>query len=71
VARDRKKALTGKCGGRKTLTEARPEVAALVRELHGQRLSLRKIAAELAARGHLTGGGKPYSPNAIAGMLQG
>jgi DNA invertase Pin-like site-specific DNA recombinase len=71
VARDRKKALTGKCGGRKTLTEARPEVAALARELHRQRLSLRKISAELAGRGHLTGGGKPYSPNAIAGMLQG
>jgi hypothetical protein len=27
----------------------------LAKELHGERLSLRKIAAELAAYGHLTG----------------
>jgi hypothetical protein len=55
--------------GRLPLAEVRPNVAALVCELHGQRLSLRKISAELAIRGHLTGGGKPYSPNAITAML--
>jgi DNA invertase Pin-like site-specific DNA recombinase len=70
AARDRKKALTGKCGGRKPLAEARPEVAALAREMHQQRLSLRKISAALAAQGHLTGGGRPYSANAVQGMLQ-
>lgn len=70
AARDRKKALTGKCGGRKTLAETRPEVVALARELHQQRLSLRKISAALAAAGHVTSGGRAYSPNAVLGMLQ-
>jgi DNA invertase Pin-like site-specific DNA recombinase len=69
AARDRKKALTGKCGGRKTLAEARPEVAALARQLHRQGLSYRKISAALAERGHLTGGGKPYAANAVQTML--
>ena len=70
AARDRKKALTGKCGGRKTLAEAWPEVAALAREMHTRRMSLRKISAALAEQGHLTGGGRPYSPNAVQAMVQ-
>lgn len=70
AARDRKKALTGKCGGRKTLAEARPEVAALAREMHARRMSLRKISAALAEQGHLTGGGRPYSPNAVQAMIR-
>jgi DNA invertase Pin-like site-specific DNA recombinase len=71
AARDRKKALTGKCGGRKPLAELRPEVVALAREMHEQRMSLRKISAALAEQGHLTGGGKPYTANAVLGMLRG
>jgi hypothetical protein len=42
---------------------------ALAKELHGQRMSLRKIAAELAARGHLTAYGKPYVASAVQSML--
>jgi Resolvase, N terminal domain len=38
---------------------AKPETVALAKELHGQCMSLRRIAAELAARGHLTAYGKP------------
>src|SRR5258708_8404255 len=49
AARDRKKTASGKCEGRKSYAEARPEVVALAKELRGRRLSLRKIAAELAA----------------------
>jgi DNA invertase Pin-like site-specific DNA recombinase len=73
VARERKRKLTGKCEGRKGLVELRPEVAALARELKAQRprLSLRKLAAELAARGHVTSGGQVYTPNAIIKLLQG
>jgi hypothetical protein len=41
---------------RKSYAEARPDTVALAKELHANRLSYRKIAAELAARGHLTGG---------------
>lgn len=69
AARDRRRAETGKCGGRKTYAETRPEVVAVVKELVSQRMSYRKISAELARRGHLTGGGKPYVPSAIQAML--
>jgi len=51
AARDRKKAATGKCGGRKTYAEARPDVVLLAKQMHDQGMSLRKISAELAARG--------------------
>jgi DNA invertase Pin-like site-specific DNA recombinase len=66
AARDRKKAATGKCGGRKTYAEARPEVVAFAKELRG---SLRKRSAELAARGYVTASGKPYSASAVQAML--
>jgi hypothetical protein len=48
-----------------------PEVVALVRELHGQRQSLRQISKTLAAHGHLTGGGRPYTATAVQKMLRG
>jgi DNA invertase Pin-like site-specific DNA recombinase len=69
AARDRKKAVTGKCGGRKSNAEARPEVVALARQLHSQRLSLRKISAALASQGYLTASGKPYVASAVQAML--
>jgi hypothetical protein len=69
AARDRKRAATGKCGGRKSYGEARPEVVALAKELRGQRMSLRKISAELAWRGYTTASGKPYVASAIQAML--
>jgi DNA invertase Pin-like site-specific DNA recombinase len=69
AARDRKKAATGKCGGRKSYAEARPEVVALAKELHSRRMSLRKISEELAVRGHFTSGGKPYVASAVQAML--
>jgi DNA invertase Pin-like site-specific DNA recombinase len=69
AARDRKRAETGKCGGRKSYAEARPEVVALAKELSGQRKSYRKISAELAVRGHTTATGRPYAASAIQAML--
>src|SRR5262249_14566194 len=72
-ARDRKKALTGKCGGRKAHAELHPELVALVRQLRrkkpksGQQ-SLRQISAELASRGHFNQRGKPFSAASIASM---
>jgi DNA invertase Pin-like site-specific DNA recombinase len=70
AARDRKRAATGKCGGRKTYAEARPETVALARKLRReQRMSLREIAAELASQGHVTGRGKPYVATAVQAML--
>lgn len=67
-ARDRKKAETGKCSGRKSLAELRPETTRLARSLRGQ--SLRKISAALAAEGHFTPSGKPYAPAAVKSMLR-
>jgi DNA invertase Pin-like site-specific DNA recombinase len=69
AARERKIAAGEKCGGRKSYAEARPEVVAVVKELRRQRMSLRKISAELAARGHLTANGRPYVATAVQAML--
>jgi DNA invertase Pin-like site-specific DNA recombinase len=69
AARDRKKAKDGKCEGRKTYAETRPEVVALAKQLRGQRLSYRRISTELASRGHTTATGRPYVASAIQTML--
>jgi hypothetical protein len=60
---------TGKCEGRKSYAEARLDTVALVKQLEAEGLSYRKIAAELAARGHVTSGGKPHVASAIHKML--
>ena len=69
AARDRKRASHGKCEGRKGYTEAMPETVALAKQLQAGGLSYRKIAAELAVRGHVTGSGKPHVASAIQKML--
>ena len=77
VAKDRKKALTGKCSGRKSHVEKRPEVVKEAKRLrrasplNGERRSLRKISEELAAMGFLNERGKPYNPNSVKAMLEG
>ena len=74
-ARDRKRRATGmKVEGRKSYAEARPEVVILAKKLHrypinGHRRSLREVAQELAAAGHMTKTGKPYAAAAIAKMI--
>jgi DNA invertase Pin-like site-specific DNA recombinase len=74
-ARERKRAVTGKCGGRRSHAEIRPEVVALVRSLRrrrpkGGRRSLQEIAAELERLGHVNSRGRPFSASAIASMLR-
>ena len=71
AARERKMAAGGRGSGRFAYAQKVPEVVALVRELHGQRQSLRQISKTLAARGHLTGGGRPYTATAVQKMLRG
>ena len=64
AARDRKRAATGKCGGRHSHMEARPEMVQLAKRLRrkrpkgGQR-SLREISAALAAAGYVNERGSP------------
>jgi len=72
-ARERKRRLTGKCEGRKSIAELRPDVVALARELRRRKPkpTLRAIAAELAAGGHLASSGKPFEASVVARMLRG
>jgi DNA invertase Pin-like site-specific DNA recombinase len=72
-ARDRKKAATGKCGGRKSYAERNGEMVALAKKLarytlNGRKRSLRDVAAELEAAGH-TSNGKRYAATAVARMI--
>ena len=75
AARRRKHIATGeKVEGRKSHAELRPEVVALAKRLarkkpKGGKLSLRAIAAELAAQGFLNERGKAFNPKSVAAML--
>jgi DNA invertase Pin-like site-specific DNA recombinase len=71
--RDRKKRLTGKGSGRKTLEELNPAAVQMARSLARQikrKPSLREISAALAAAGHVSKSGKPYGAQSIASMLR-
>ncbi|MEM7729059.1 MAG: recombinase family protein [Pseudomonadota bacterium] len=67
-ARDRVKAQRGKCEGRKSHREMRPETVRLAQALRPGR-SLRAVAVELEARGHLNERGRPFNPASISAML--
>ena len=75
VARERKRALTGKCGGRRSHAEARPATVALAKRLYrknpktGARRSLREIAAALAAADYVNENGKPFNPASVRAMV--
>lgn len=75
-ARERRRAVVGKCEGRKSLAEVRPDVVVLAREIYGaaeasgQRPSYREVSARLASQGHLNGRGNPYHASAIRSMLR-
>jgi DNA invertase Pin-like site-specific DNA recombinase len=71
AARDRKRKATGKCGGRMTHAEKRPDTVALAKALAAKnsRMSLRAIADEMAAQGHVNVNGAPYNPKSIGSML--
>jgi hypothetical protein len=60
-----------KCEGRKSYSEAKPELVALAKQLRRElpRPSLRDISDALFARGYATPLGKPYSASAVQSML--
>ena len=68
-ARERKRAVQGKCEGRKSLAERSPELAAAARALNDGR-SLRKIADALAER-LCDAFRQTYAPSAVKGLLEG
>ena len=67
-ARARVKAEKGKCEGRKSHAEKRPEVVAEAKRLRraspttGERRSLQRISRELAAKGYFNELGRPFNP---------
>jgi DNA invertase Pin-like site-specific DNA recombinase len=74
-ARDRMRRINGKCEGRKSYAERDPELVKLARALHRpdpdrRPISLRQVAAALAAEGKVTPNGLPYSASAVASMLE-
>jgi DNA invertase Pin-like site-specific DNA recombinase len=69
AARERKRADTGKCEGRKSHAELHPEVVALAVKLRAKGGSLRAVSAALAARGHLGRSGRPFDARSIASMV--
>jgi DNA invertase Pin-like site-specific DNA recombinase len=74
AARDRKRATGRKVEGRKSHAEMTPQVVALARQLrrkpkNKRRFSLREVAAELQARGHVSSKGTPFSPSVWSGPL--
>jgi DNA invertase Pin-like site-specific DNA recombinase len=82
-ARERIRKTKGKCEGRKSRVERNPEDAEVVTQAiamakrlrranpkTGKRLSLRKVAQELAAAKLLNERGQEYNPNAIKRMVE-
>lgn len=75
-ARERKRRDAGKCEGRKSHAELRPDVVRLAKRLHakprkGERRSLSAISKSLAAAGHLNGHGRPFNPGSVKAMIDG
>lgn len=69
-ARERKRAVTGKCEGRKSHAELHPEVVGEAKRLRRRKgMTLRKVAAELAAGGFLNQFGRPYAAASIRSMV--
>lgn len=75
AARERKRAQTGKCEGRKSIAETSPATVELARKLYrrnsstGKRRSMREIAEELAKAGHRNGRGNVYQVTAVRRMV--
>jgi DNA invertase Pin-like site-specific DNA recombinase len=77
AARERKRLEQGKCEGRKSHAECRPEAVKLARKLrrqspktHRPMHSLRAIAGELAKAGHLNANEQPFSASSVKSMLE-
>lgn len=73
--REKKKRLTGKCGGRKSVAEIAPEAVKLAKQLRrqnpktGKRMSYRQIAVRLKEKGYGTETGNPYSASMVQRMI--
>ena len=71
-ARERKKAETGRCEGRKPVPDAIVKEARRLRRKNprtGKRRSLRRVAAELARMGFMAASGKPHGAESVKQMI--
>jgi DNA invertase Pin-like site-specific DNA recombinase len=76
AARERKRAVAGKCEGRRSWAEINPELVLKAKQLRrrspkGHQRSLRDVAAELVRLGHVNAAGRPFSASSIKAMLEG
>ena len=69
LARDRIRKRDGKCEGRRSHAEDRPEAVALARQLHKQGLGYRAVSAELERAGHVNERGRPFHHKSVRAML--
>jgi len=73
-ARNRKKALTGKCEGRKSYHESNPELIAEIKRLrrkprNGKRLSIKKCVESLTTAGFKTATGKSFTVSRLENVI--
>jgi DNA invertase Pin-like site-specific DNA recombinase len=74
VARERKRATSGRCEGRKPWREINPDLVREAKRLRrrspkGHQRSLRDVAAELARLGYRNERGATFSPSSVQSML--
>ncbi len=74
VARERKRAATGKCEGRRSWAELNPELVREAKRLRrrspkGHQRSLRDVAAELAKLGFVNERGAAFSASSVQSMI--
>ena len=69
LARDRVRNRDGKCEGRKSHAEERPEVVDLIKRPHKQGMSYRTIGGGLANVGHVNERGRPFHHKSVRAML--
>jgi DNA invertase Pin-like site-specific DNA recombinase len=75
AARDRKRAATGRCEGRKSHAELNREMVRQARRLRrrspkGHQRSLREISAVLSGMGFKNANGQPFSASSIKAMIE-
>ena len=75
AARQRKKATTGSCEGRKSYAELNPTLVRETKRLRrknpksGKRKSLQRVAKELYEGGYTTAKGNPFSASQVARLV--
>jgi DNA invertase Pin-like site-specific DNA recombinase len=67
-ARERMKAKTGKCEGRKSWAEMNPEMVAMARELRQSGKSLNAVRVALANLGYVSSSGTPFTRSVVSRM---